>query len=106
MRNDTDDRLGLEGGNRWLMHEPLSRRARECVEHPHRAAYVHKLERLVQPIAIFALATPNRSRFLPPQKKKRRMLRCDQVSRSTLRTQEQQRPEPLDEMLSPGPLCR
>src|SRR5271156_3092446 len=24
MRSDTDDRLGLEGGNRWLMHEPRS----------------------------------------------------------------------------------
>src|SRR6202161_3493650 len=88
------------------MHEPLSRSLRECDEHPRRAAYVgvlHKLEKLVRPIAIFALATPNRSRFLSPQKKNRRTLCCDQVPRSTLRTQEQQRPGSLDEMLSPGP---
>src|SRR6185437_12368191 len=98
MRSDTDDHLELEGGNRWLMHEPLSRSLRECDEHPRRAACVgvpHKLGRLVPPIAIFALTTPNRSRFLSRQKKNRRTHRREQEPRSALRTPERQRPGSL-----------
>src|ERR1700692_587407 len=99
MKSDTADRLGLEGGSHSLMHELLYRSPRECGAHPNRAAYAgvpHKLERLVRPIAIFALAAPNRRRFLSPQKRNRRTLRCDRVLRSNLRTPERQRPESLD----------
>src|SRR3954464_590938 len=69
MRSDRADRLRLEGDNRSRMHELRSQSPPECDAHRHRAAYVdvlHKLEKLVRPIAKFAPATPNRPRFLSP----------------------------------------
>ena len=88
-KSDTADRPGLEGGSRSLMHALLLRSPRECGAPPNRVAYgavVHKLERLVRPIAILALAVPNRRRFPSPQKRNRRMLNAEFLSHNAITT--------------------
>ena len=109
MRSDTDDRLGLEGGNRWAgcmspYHEVRENAASTRIALLTSAFRISSKGSSSQsPYLLWQLPIHADSRLLEKSTDER--FRCDQVPRSTLRTQEQQRPESLDEMLSPRAFC-